>query len=77
LSRTYIVRGRAQDALLEIEFVRRDAYRALLSAITYHALGQEKEWDATLQELIAKHSTDAYEIAQANAFPNQPDKAFD
>jgi hypothetical protein len=50
----------------------------LLYAIAYHALGREKESDATLSELIAKyHASDAYQIAEVYAFRNQPDEAFE
>jgi TolB-like protein/DNA-binding winged helix-turn-helix (wHTH) protein/Tfp pilus assembly protein PilF len=77
LSRTYIVQGRAQDALPEIELVPYDLVRLFLHAIAYHALGREKEADAALRELIAKYSErSAYQIAQVYAFRNQSDEAF-
>jgi TolB-like protein/DNA-binding winged helix-turn-helix (wHTH) protein/Tfp pilus assembly protein PilF len=77
LSRTYIVQGRAQDALSEINLVRYDPERAFLHAITYYALGRKKEADAALSELIAKyHASAAYQIAEVYAFRSQPDEAF-
>jgi len=77
LSRTYIVQGRAQDALSEIEIVRYDPERASLHAIAYYALGRKKEADAALSELIAKyHASMAYQIAEVYAFRNQSDEAF-
>jgi len=77
LSRTYIVQGRAQDALPEIELVPYDLPRLFLHAIAYHALGREKEAGAALRELIAKYSErGAYQIAQVYAFRNQSDEAF-
>jgi TolB-like protein/DNA-binding winged helix-turn-helix (wHTH) protein len=77
LSRTYIVQGRAQDALPEIELVPYDLPRFFLHAVAYHALGREKEADAALRELIAKYSErGAYQIAQVYAFRNQSDEAF-
>jgi tetratricopeptide (TPR) repeat protein len=77
LSRTYIVQGRAQDALSEIELVRYDPERASLHAIAYYALGRKKEADAALSELIAKyHASAAYQIAEVYAFRSQPDEAF-
>ncbi len=77
LSRTYIVQGRAQDALLEIELVPYDLPRFFLHAIAYRALGREKEADSELRELIAKYSErGAYQIAQVYAFRNQCDEAF-
>ena len=78
LSRTYIVQGRAQDALPEIERVRYDTSRAFLYALAYHALGREKESHAALQGLMSKyHANSAYEIAQVDGFRNQSDEAFE
>jgi TolB-like protein/DNA-binding winged helix-turn-helix (wHTH) protein/cytochrome c-type biogenesis protein CcmH/NrfG len=77
LSRTYIVQGRARDALPEIELVPYELVRLFLHAIAYHALGREKEADAALRELVAKYSKrGAYQIAQVYAFRNQSDEAF-
>jgi TolB-like protein/DNA-binding winged helix-turn-helix (wHTH) protein/Tfp pilus assembly protein PilF len=77
LSRIYIVQGRAQDALAEIERVRYDPERASLRAIAYYALGRKKEADAALSELIAKyHASAAYQITEVYAFRSQPDEAF-
>jgi tetratricopeptide (TPR) repeat protein len=77
LSRTYIVQGRARDALPEIELVPYELVRLFLHAIAYHALGREKEADAALRELIAKYSKrGAYQVAQVYAFRNQSDEAF-
>jgi TolB-like protein/Flp pilus assembly protein TadD len=78
LSLIYTMQGRPQDALPEIELVRVDWERAFLYPIAYHALGREKESDATLNELIAKyHADSAYQIAQVYAFRNQSDEAFE
>jgi TolB-like protein/DNA-binding winged helix-turn-helix (wHTH) protein len=78
LSEIYVMQGRPQDALPELELVRYDPVRTALYAITYHALGREKESDAALAELIAKYqATNAYEIAQVYAFRNQSNEAFE
>jgi TolB-like protein/DNA-binding winged helix-turn-helix (wHTH) protein/Tfp pilus assembly protein PilF len=78
LSRTYIVQGRAQDALSEIELVRYDPERASLHAIAYYALGRKQKADAALSELIAKyHASNAYQIAEVYAFRNQSEEAFE
>jgi len=78
LSQIYVMQGRPQDALSEIELVRGDVWRAFLYAIAYHALGREKESDAALTELIAKyHEGGAYQIAEVYAFRNQIDEAFE
>jgi TolB-like protein/DNA-binding winged helix-turn-helix (wHTH) protein/Tfp pilus assembly protein PilF len=77
LSQIYVVQGRPQNALAEIELVRYDPARAFLYAVAYYALGRQKEADAALSELIAKyHARSAYEIAQVYAFRKQSNKAF-
>jgi tetratricopeptide (TPR) repeat protein len=78
LSQIYVLQGRPQDALPEIELVRYDHMRAYLYPIAYYALGRKKESDAALSKLIAKYNANnAYEIAQVYAFRNQPDEAFE
>ena len=54
ISQIYVMQGRAQDALSEIELVRYGLERTSLHAIACYALGRKKEADATLSELIAK-----------------------
>ena len=77
LSKIYVMEGRPQDALAEIERVRTDATRAWLYAVTYAAQGREKESDAALKELIAKYSTRAaYSVAAVYALRNQRGEAF-
>jgi len=77
LSRIYLMRGRPQDALPEIERVRSDAVRTYLYALTYAAIGREKQSEAALKELIAKYSTrEAFLVAEVYAFRNQRDEAF-
>ena len=78
LSEIYVMQGRPQDALPEIERVDYDRTRKFLYAITYHALGREKESDTALRDLIAKYQViDPYQIAEIYAFRNQPDEAFE
>jgi TolB-like protein/DNA-binding winged helix-turn-helix (wHTH) protein len=78
LSQIYVMQGRPQDALPEIELERSDWARAFLYAIAYHALGRKKESDAALSELVTKYHADAaYQIAQVYAFRNQPDEGFE
>jgi TolB-like protein/DNA-binding winged helix-turn-helix (wHTH) protein len=76
LSQIYVMEGRPQDALPEIERVRSDWGRTWLHAVTYAAQGREKESDAALKELIAKHYA-ASLVAQVYAFRNQRDEAFE
>jgi len=78
LSRIYLLQGRAQDALPEIEKVHNATYRAHLYALTYYAFGRKKESDAALRELMMKyHASNAFEIATIYAFRNQTDQAFE
>jgi TolB-like protein/DNA-binding winged helix-turn-helix (wHTH) protein/Flp pilus assembly protein TadD len=78
LSKIYVMQGRSQDALPEIELVRYDPVREFLYAITYRALGRKEEADAALSRLITKyHVSMAYQIGQVYAFRNQFDEAFE
>jgi TolB-like protein/DNA-binding winged helix-turn-helix (wHTH) protein/cytochrome c-type biogenesis protein CcmH/NrfG len=78
LSQIYVMQGRPQDALAEIELVRYNPIHAFLYAIAYYALGRKKESDAALSELILKyHAGYAYQIAEVYAFRNQSDEAFE
>jgi tetratricopeptide (TPR) repeat protein len=77
LSEIYVMQGRPQDALSEIERVHYGPERAFLYAIAYHALGREKESDTALKELIAKYrAINLYDIAEIYALRNQSDEAF-
>jgi tetratricopeptide (TPR) repeat protein len=78
LSQIYLMQGRPRDALPEIELVGLPSDRAFLYAIAYYGLGQKKESDAALSELITKYHADgACQIAQVYAFRNEFDKAFE
>jgi tetratricopeptide (TPR) repeat protein len=78
LAEIYVMQGRPQDALAEIERETTDPFRLQRYAIAYHALGREKESDAALRELIAKYDTiAAFQIAQVYAFRKQPNEAFE
>ena len=78
MSYIYILQGRPQDALPEIERESDNNIRLHLYALAYYALGRKKESDAALRELIAKyHGIDAFQIAEVYAFRNQFDEAFE
>jgi TolB-like protein/DNA-binding winged helix-turn-helix (wHTH) protein/Flp pilus assembly protein TadD len=78
LSEIYVIQGRPQQALPEIELVRYEPVRAYLYPMAYYALGRKKEADAALSELITKyHVSGAYQIADVYAFRNQSDEAFE
>jgi TolB-like protein/DNA-binding winged helix-turn-helix (wHTH) protein len=78
LIQIYIMQGRLQDALPEIERVRPDSLRADMYAVVYYALGRKEESDDALQELVVKyHASGAYQIAEVYGFRNQSDEAFE
>jgi TolB-like protein/DNA-binding winged helix-turn-helix (wHTH) protein/Tfp pilus assembly protein PilF len=78
LAEIYVIQGRSQDALAEIERVGYDPIRTFLYAMAYHALGRKKESDAALRELIAKYGTvAAFQIAEVYAFRKQLNEAFE
>jgi TolB-like protein/DNA-binding winged helix-turn-helix (wHTH) protein/cytochrome c-type biogenesis protein CcmH/NrfG len=78
LGEIYVMQGRPQDALPEIEVVPYPSIRAFLYPMAYCALGRKRESDAALSELITKyHASDPYQIAQVYAFRNQSDDAFE
>jgi len=77
LSKIYIMQGRPQDALSEIELIGYAPIRAYLYPIAYYALGRKKESDTALSKLIAKYHESTYGIAQVYAFRNQSDEAFE
>src|SRR5580693_8023971 len=78
LSEIYVMQGRPQDALPEIELERYETTRAFLYAIAYHALGRKKESNAALSKLITTyHASMAYPIAQVYAVRNQSNEAFE
>jgi TolB-like protein/DNA-binding winged helix-turn-helix (wHTH) protein/cytochrome c-type biogenesis protein CcmH/NrfG len=78
LTQIYVMQGRPQEALPEIELVRYGDARAALYAIANYDLGRKKESDAALNELITKyHTSAACQIAAVYAFRNQPNEAFE
>jgi TolB-like protein/DNA-binding winged helix-turn-helix (wHTH) protein/Tfp pilus assembly protein PilF len=77
LGRIYVLQGRSQEALLEIERVRDESQRASLYAIAYYALGRKQESDASLSDLVTKYQQNTYRIAEVYAFRNQSDEAFE
>jgi len=77
LAEIYVLQGRPQNALPEIER-ERDPFRSQHYAIAYLALGRPKESDAALSELIEKyHAIAAFQIAEVYAFRKQPDEALE
>jgi len=77
LTKIYVMEGRPQDALPEIERIRDEPQRAFLYAIAYYALDRNQESDAALSELIRKYQQNTYRIAEVYAFRNQSGAAFE
>ncbi len=78
IAEVYLLQGRPQDALPELEKEPLAAFRLQGRAMAYHALGNKKESDAALQELIARfHAESAYQVAEAYAFRGEADRAFE
>jgi serine/threonine protein kinase/Flp pilus assembly protein TadD len=77
LAMAYLAQSRPQEALGEVQNEKNAAWRLIGFPLVYHALGQKKEADAALADLIAKLPTDAaYQIAEAYAFRGEADSAF-
>ena len=71
-------RGDGKAALREAQLEPDDGFRSFELALAYHILGERKEADAALADLIA-HARDgfAYQIAQIYAVRGEADKAFE
>ena len=77
-SKIYLMQGRPEEMLPEIQLVRYDSQRAFLYAVAYYAIGRHKESDTALNELIEKDGArSAYSIAAVYAFENRSDQAFE
>lgn len=77
LGMAYLALSRPQEALSEVQSEKNSAWRLIALPLVYHALGQKKEADAALADLIAKLPKDAaYQIAEAYAFRGEADSAF-
>ena len=78
LGRVYLATLQPQQALAEVEKEKNPALRLFGLALSYHALGQKRESDASLAELIRQFSAVAgYQIAEVYAFRGETDKSFE
>lgn len=78
LCEIYVAQGRPQDALRKSELIQAGSFRARTRTIAYTLLGQKKEANASLQELIANyHASAAWSIATVYALRGQHDQAFE
>jgi TolB-like protein/DNA-binding winged helix-turn-helix (wHTH) protein/Tfp pilus assembly protein PilF len=73
-----IAEGKPQQALAEIEKEPSEWGKLTGEGLAYHALGRERESNAALARLIARHGTyAAYQIAQVYAYRGESDKSFE
>ncbi len=78
LAITRLMQGRGQEALQVAEAESHDVFRNLALAMIHHAQGRATESDAELQTLINEFGwTAAYQVAEAYAYRNEVDKAFE
>jgi TolB-like protein/class 3 adenylate cyclase/Tfp pilus assembly protein PilF len=78
LSVTQMLQGRLDDAMATARLESHDVFRNLAFTMIYHAMGKHAESDAALKELSEKFGwTAAYQIAEAHAFRNEIDQAFE
>jgi tetratricopeptide (TPR) repeat protein len=78
LTRVYLAQSRPQEALAEIGLEPETDWRLAGLAIACHALGQKKESDSALSELIAKYqSAGAFQVAETYGFRGEADRAFE
>ena len=78
LGRVYLAWSRPEQALEQFQSEPHPAFRLFGLALAHHALGQEQEAQAALDELIETWGAQtAYQIAEIHAFQGDPDQAFE
>ena len=78
LAITRLMQGRGQEAMEVAEAESHDVFRNLALAMIHHAQGRTAESDAALQTLISEFGwTAAYQVAEAYAYRNEVEKAFE
>ena len=78
LGEVLIAEGKPQQALAEMEREPIEWAKLAGEVLAYHSLRRERDSNAALANLIAKHHTDAaYQIAEVYAFRGESDKSFE
>jgi adenylate cyclase len=78
LGLVYLLQGKAENAIAEIQKEPEEAARLYGSAMAYHKVGRAAEADAALKLLIQKYQKSwTYQIAQVYAYYRDADRAFD
>jgi len=77
LGKSYLFKGEAEQALVEIEKNPSNVYREVGMVLAYSTLGRETEAQAALQRLVAREGgQNPAWIAEAFAWRNEKDQAF-
>jgi TolB-like protein/Flp pilus assembly protein TadD len=77
LAVAYLGQSRLQEALSAVRSEKDPSWQLIGFPLVYHALGQKKEADAALNDLVAKLSMDAaFQIAEVYAYRGETDSAF-
>jgi TolB-like protein/Flp pilus assembly protein TadD len=78
LAITRLFQGRAPEAMELAKGESHDVFRNLASAMIHHAQGRAAESEAALQTLSSEFGwTAAYQVAEAYAYRNEVEKAFE
>ena len=77
MGRNYLLEGKTEMALQEMQQENMDVFRDFGLALTYHAIGRGKEADEAMKNFIGKFQNEwNYLIAELYAFRGEKDKAF-
>ena len=77
IARVYLGQSRAEEAMAEARQEKDFIWHLVGMPLVYHAMGQKKEADAALTELIAKLGADAaFQIAEVYGYRGESDLAF-
>jgi len=77
LGRSYLLLGKNEAALKEMQEENLEVFRVFGSALAYHALGLKKKADETLNEFTIKYKDEwSFLLAELYAFRGEKDKAF-
>jgi len=77
ISLALLRKGDKAAALTEMQQETNDMWRTMGLAIVYHAQGNKADADKMLNQLIANHSTQYYNIATVYAYRGDADHAFE
>ncbi len=78
LTFAHLLQGHVEAAAKALEPMKGDLFQLACVAMVRHAQGRSADSDAALREMETKFAeSGAYQIAEAYAFRNQPDRAFE